>query len=501
MSASPAQSIPTPGQTRPPSVEPQPGRISIPSNRERPPTPPPTALPKSQAAAVESPTSALTADENTEIPDAPDPEPVSTARKSPVTKRKPAARPAAAGAKRQKTQPASGEDDNVEGAEESALAEDVASGDDSADAEFQPEKPTKPKPARKKADRKPKDPNAPVKPRAPVKPKDPNAPKPPRKPRKKRGESPDNSEGITIVESEVKMKDLCSDNLTGRKSKRFVELAEMDWTEHVRKQQIALRELDERRKRGEAPQEETLEQRLERLANQAGPVATHAAPQLRMVDGQIVLDEESLRVDRHLRDQVEEEGMEIVEENVNTRMVNSNTWSKRERADRWDEYSTQRFYEGLNMFGTDFDMLSRLFPGRSRRQVKNKFNCEERRNPDKINIALRTKLPVDMKEYSEITDKEFADPELLEQELEALRQEHEKEAEQQKEHAKDMERERQSQANAAMHAEGFGAPVVETKRQKNKKQKELNKKQEQVLEMSIEDYEAERLRQQEEDEW
>ena len=186
------------------------------------------------------------------------------------------------------------------------------------------------------------------------------------------------------------MKDLCRDNLTGRKSKRFVELADIDWTDMVRRQQAAKQA---QQIQNTDTSEETLEQRLDRLAREAGPARTHA-PQVRMVDGQIVLDEESLRIDRHARDAVEEDHMEVIEENVNTRIVNSNTYGKRERADRWDEIQTDRFYEGLNMFGTDFDMLSRLFPGRSRRHIKNKFNCEERRAPERINCALRTKLPV-----------------------------------------------------------------------------------------------------------
>jgi transcription factor TFIIIB component B'' len=113
---------------------------------------------------------------------------------------------------------------------------------------------------------------------------------------------------------------------------------------------------------------------------------------MRIVDGQIVLDEESLRIDRHKRDALEEENMEIVEENVHTRLVNSGTWSKREKGDRWEAEDTDRFYEALSMFGTDFEIISRLFPGRSRRQIKNKFNCEERKEPLRVTQALKTRV-------------------------------------------------------------------------------------------------------------
>lgn len=91
----------------------------------------------------------------------------------------------------------------------------------------------------------------------------------------------------------------------------------------------------------------------------------------------------------------------------------------------------------------------------------------------------------------------------MEAELEALRAEHEVEAEQQKEHAAEMEKERQAQANAAMNAEAMGMQVgMDGKRKlKGKKAKEAMRATETVLEMSIEEYEAERRRVAEEDEW
>ncbi|KAI9608509.1 hypothetical protein H4Q26_004692 [Puccinia striiformis f. sp. tritici PST-130] len=53
-------------------------------------------------------------------------------------------------------------------------------------------------------------------------------------------------------------------------------------------------------------------------------VASLYAPQLRVVNGQMILDQDSLEVDR--RDQeVELDEMEVVEESDATRLVNSNT--------------------------------------------------------------------------------------------------------------------------------------------------------------------------------
>lgn len=352
-------------------------------------------------------------------------------------------------------------------------------------------------------------PKAPRKPRAPRKPKDPSEPRT----RRKRAESPADAEYLRIIENVVKMKDLCQDPKTGKKSRRFKELESTDWNEVVRRQRALKAEQATRRDAGELI-DETMEQRLARLAE--GVSKPMAAPQMRIVDGQIVLDEESLRVDRHQRDALEEEHMEIVEENVHTRLVNSGTWSKREKGDRWEEEATDRFYEALSMFGTDFEMISMLFPGRSRRQIKNKFNCEERKEAARVTQALKHRIAVgvyspyltnhctlltriDMGEYSQLAGKQFPDPMELEEELQLLRDEHEAEGQFQKTQAVEMERERQDQANQAMRDAESGIVHEQQGRKKKKKGKET-KSGEVVLGISIEEYERQRLRQLEEEE-
>ena len=222
----------------------------------------------------------------------------------------------------------------------------------------------------------------------------------PRKPKepgerrtRRRAETPPDAEERKIQEDVVKMKDLCKDLKTGKKSKKYKELESTDWNEVVRRQRAHKAELKARRASGQ-PVDETTEQRLDRLWQTSGAARSMAAPQMRIVDGQIVLDEESLRVDRHQRDAIEEGNMEVVEENQHSRLVNSGTWSKHEKGDRWESAATERFYETLSMFGTDFEMISKLFPGRTRRQIKNKYNCEERKNPKRITLALKHRVAV-----------------------------------------------------------------------------------------------------------
>ncbi|KAF8453787.1 hypothetical protein BGX38DRAFT_1061877, partial [Terfezia claveryi] len=247
---------------------------------------------------------------------------------------------------------------------------------------------------------------------------------------RKREATPPNAESIQIAPGVVKMGDLCRDMKIGRKSKRFTELEQLNWTEVVRKQRAKKAAMEAAKAAGEdIPPQESMEERLGRIAqgNEAvRPPPQRHAMQVRVVNGQIVLDEETLQVDR--RELVQEDGpREIVEESSLTRRVNAGTWGKREKPERWDEASTDRFYEGLGMFGTDFELISGLFPDRSRRQIKNKFTAEERRNPTRVTTALKNRVEVDIEEYSRVTNTEYGDARELDRELEEMRAQHEEE--------------------------------------------------------------------------
>lgn len=61
----------------------------------------------------------------------------------------------------------------------------------------------------------------------------------------------------------------------------------------------------------------------------------------------------------------------------------------REKAERWLEEETEKFYRALQIFGTDFSVIERLIPGRSRKQIKNKFNKEEKVNPERIDMVFK----------------------------------------------------------------------------------------------------------------
>lgn len=61
---------------------------------------------------------------------------------------------------------------------------------------------------------------------------------------------------------------------------------------------------------------------------------------------------------------------------------------------RWSRYETDKFYDALRMFGTDFTLIASRFPNRSRKQIKAKFVKEESRNSIAVTWALRNPFPM-----------------------------------------------------------------------------------------------------------
>ncbi|KAI9851411.1 MAG: Transcription factor TFIIIB component B [Thelocarpon superellum] len=251
---------------------------------------------------------------------------------------------------------------------------------------------------------------------------DPAPTTPVRRRRKRREPTPENAETVEIAPGLVKMADLCRDLRTGKKSKREEELQALDWTAVIRRQ----RERKARRERGELPPSESVDQMLARVEREQAPVRQSlAAPQMRVVNGKIVVDGQSLQVDRHARAAEATQEMEEIVENDLTRRVTSGSWMKRAKKEPWDEEATALFYQGLRMFGTDFQIISRMVPGKSRRHIKNKFVKEERLRPERINEALTgPKAPMDLEEYSRRTQTQYDEVATFDAELAAEAAQH-----------------------------------------------------------------------------
>lgn len=149
-------------------------------------------------------------------------------------------------------------------------------------------------------------------------------------------------------------------------------------------------------------------------------------PELKIKGGKFVVDQSSTVVDRHEnveagRDQREVE--EIVKDF--SRPTTSVTHRRNEKAARWSAEETTRFFVKLGEWGSDFNLISQFFPGRTRRQIKNKFKLEERNNPTKIHLALARKLDISIDQFKTKEGSSVMDTaKEVERKLEKIRSEH-----------------------------------------------------------------------------
>lgn len=234
--------------------------------------------------------------------------------------------------------------------------------------------------------------------------------------RQKREPTPEGADAIEIAPTAMKMSDLCRDLRTGKISKRETELRNMEAAESERKQRA--------QQDGESAESTPVKQNGDAAPSTTDQESNNpdnkpqAGPVMRIVNGEIVLDTASLQVDRHADAARNVGELEDVVENSLTRKINQASYGKRSKTESWDEDMTDLFYRGLRMFGTDFMMISKLFPGRSRRQIKLKFNNEERRNPGRIkDTLLGPSESIDIATYSEMTNTVYDDPKAIQQEL------------------------------------------------------------------------------------
>jgi len=167
-------------------------------------------------------------------------------------------------------------------------------------------------------------------------------------------------------------------------------------------------------------------------------------------------------LDRHKRAADEGVVMEEVEENEFTRITTSGTFMKRERAVMWDAAAEELFYKGLRWFGIDFETIAMMFPHRNRRQIKLKFNKEERTNSTKITRALiKERVPIDLEEYQALTGMKYEEVAIIDAEQRKI--EEEQEAEQQR-HASDVAEatRKKKEAIHSMSATAVGAARLGT---------------------------------------
>eukprot|EP00750_Incisomonas_marina_P004978 INCI13532.1.p1 GENE.INCI13532.1~~INCI13532.1.p1 ORF type:complete len:490 (-),score=94.46 INCI13532.1:1516-2913(-) len=132
--------------------------------------------------------------------------------------------------------------------------------------------------------------------------------------------------------------------------------------------------------------------------NDGGDEGESHEPKLIFVDGKIVVVENLIEVGE--REQPLDAGSQVAiraEDSFTT----SASFKKRDAAERWSVEETRKFFRALKQCGTDFTMLAMLFPNRTRKQIKRKYNREERRNPDLIDSALNNREKIDLNLFTQ----------------------------------------------------------------------------------------------------
>uniref|UniRef100_A0A6G1SB95 Transcription factor TFIIIB component B n=1 Tax=Aceria tosichella TaxID=561515 RepID=A0A6G1SB95_9ACAR len=124
-------------------------------------------------------------------------------------------------------------------------------------------------------------------------------------------------------------------------------------------------------------------------------------------DGKLILDESSTLINRKNSIKEKEAIIEDNEEIISR--TNYDSYRRKPASTsqtKWSVDDTQKFYQALTIFGTDFSMMeSLLFAGhRSRTELHKKFKREERINKKKIDIALSNRISLDSEELDELRD-------------------------------------------------------------------------------------------------
>ena len=145
----------------------------------------------------------------------------------------------------------------------------------------------------------------------------------------------------------------------------------------------------------------------------AAAAAAPAGPQVEIINGEIVISQNSLLSHPETRtstDQIDKEfGGTVVEDETPTQLgainarYDSYITKPRSRPQRWTAIETKSFYKALRQCGTDFSMMQMFLEGRSRGQLKSKYKLELRKNGRLVDMALdpKSKLKLDLSVFGE----------------------------------------------------------------------------------------------------
>ena len=304
---------------------------------------------------------------------------------------------------------------------------------------------------------------------------------------RRRAQTPDDSENIMIDTSTVIMNELIRDGRHGKLSQREKEMRQINWDDvHTRRKAAMWKDPKARQPDAEAETDAatTLDSSAQPNTDSAtaatestsgGAVDTRSRDLSSgplpgggemityiMRNGVITLNTDSTRADRRKRQEAQDREMEVVEEDDLERRLTSHTWRFSNartaedripavrRGKRWNDDQTDKFYDAIRMFGTDFMIISKMFPGRTRRHIKAKFVAEEKSDPDRIKAALiKETVPIDFSHYlleSGLNADDFKDPDAIREELRLEQERMKKDIEEAKIKAAEDERQKKEAA-------------------------------------------------------
>ncbi|KIR40562.1 transcription factor TFIIIB component b'' [Cryptococcus deuterogattii 99/473] len=113
-----------------------------------------------------------------------------------------------------------------------------------------------------------------------------------------------------------------------------------------------------------------------------------------VADYRLALQERRLR---EFREREQDDG-DVVEVDDETRFVNSATYGKNRKSQRWSKMETELFYEILGETGENYTLMKAYFPGRDIRSLRLKGARENKVNPEKMTAAIMARKPLD-KDY------------------------------------------------------------------------------------------------------
>ncbi|MCJ1310143.1 Transcription factor TFIIIB component B [Agyrium rufum] len=283
------------------------------------------------------------------------------------------------------------------------------------------------------------------------------------KKRKEKEQTPEGADAVRIIEEHVRMEDLCEDSQIGRKSARADEIALFEAVERKRKAEERSRRLAGEELPDELGQSLTITSATHGDEDDEAE-GSFLGPQTQIINGEIVLVETSTRIDRHAMAEAERElaNVEVEEENILTQRVTGSYGMQKLKPCHWNESDTDDFYNALRMFGTDFGIIARLFPGRTRRHVKRKFDMEEKYNAGRVTRTLAGEtIPVALEEFQEWTNTTYRDPAELKKDMEEDRKMLEDEQEKEKRMIDDAKLQRVQEAEAEGLAVGAESSAKE----------------------------------------